>query len=503
MNINKYLRSQIDEKMKKIEDLSLSQDINKKNLTEILKKLNITIKENAEILYSGDKNDNKNENNKKKENKLKELNLILESKKKELNISKEINKCFKNKYENMVKDYTTPSTTKIDNFQKKIDAIKNNNSLLNKKIHLLNYKNHLKGKKLELGAKIKDNNEIKIYSDECTRLMKEKDNQFVKLNNNKKLIKDAVEQFQYLIKMIESEQIKENENEKNSEMNIIKDMKIEEDINNLKVDLSGNEENIYNRIVTDKTITLEKYYKIKNRPNSIIKKNKSIKKIKIVIPALSKNIKDDNNINKNKKLFNSKSCNDIMIKNKININDININNNNEDINFNEINYDNVSNTDYEKIKNKRQKYYNLDERLDKSMKELSLFYEHKIKDINEVLDINSKKLSNIQQENELLKSKITDLRRILELNIKEQRLLKQNLRYRNIHLNENNINKIKTIDNNKEKFDISDIGKSNELKIKETKKDYIDMLKDKYKVKKKELSQEDIILNANEFESDL
>ena len=76
------------------------------------------------------------------------------------------------------------------------------------------------------------------------RLMKQKFNKFVKLNNNKKLIKDAVEQFQYLIKMIDSEQIKENENEKNSEINIIKDMKIEEDINNLKADLSRNEENI-------------------------------------------------------------------------------------------------------------------------------------------------------------------------------------------------------------------------------------------------------------------
>ena len=111
-------------------------------------------------------------------------------------------------------------------------------------------------------------------------------------------------------------------------------------------------------------------------------------------------------------------------------------------------------------------------------------------------------MSNIQQENELLKSKITDLRRILELNIKEQRLLKQNLRYRNIHLNENNINK-NNIDIKNEKFEISDIGKNNDLKIKDTKKDYIDMLKDKYNVKKKVILQEDITINANEFESDL
>ena len=47
MNINKYLKIQIDEKTKQIEELSLSQDLNKKSLTEILKKINITIETNG------------------------------------------------------------------------------------------------------------------------------------------------------------------------------------------------------------------------------------------------------------------------------------------------------------------------------------------------------------------------------------------------------------------------------------------------------------------------
>ena len=517
LNINKYLKLQINEKMQKIEELSLSQDNNKKILTELLKKLNMTIKSNADLLFSGDElNKENNDNKKDRENRMKELNLLLENKKKELKLSKDLNKNIKNKYENMMKDYTTPSTTKIDNFQKMINNMKDNNYSLNKKIKLVNYKNHLKGKKLDLDSKIKDNNEIKIYSDEYTTLMKEKYNQFVKLNTNKKLIKDVVAQFQYLIKMINQDEKNKNKEEnedekKNGEQNFtkrLKELKIEEDFNNLKEDLSGNEENIYNRIITDNSIILGKYNSIKKKQLSIINKNKSIKKIKVKLSNLSKNLNNINNINNinnkiNKKLINSKSCNDITIKNKIDNNDININS--DDINYNDINFDSLTNNEYEKILAKRQKYYNLDEKLDKSIKDLSIFYGHRIKDMNYMLDENSKKLSNIQQQNELLKSKITDLKRILELNIKEQKLLKENLRYKNNNLNRKNIsiniNRNKSLNNKKEKFEITDIGQDIEYKNKIMKEDYINRLKEKYNVKNK-VFKDEISINQNDFDSD-
>ena len=517
MDMNKYLKIQIGEKTKQIEELSLSQDINKKALTDILKKLNITIKTNAELLYSGVDpmgNDNKkNENKKDKEERMKKLNILLEKKMHELNISKETNKSFKIKYENMMKEYTTSSTEKIDYFQKKIEIMKNSNSDLNKKIHILNYNNHLKGKKLDLSTKMKHNNEIKIHSDIYTTLMKEKYNQYAKLNNNKKLIKDIMEQFQYLIKLINNEDKNKtnDENEKNNakiinpdlpiDINKIKDLKMKEDINILKIDLAGNEEDIYKRIIADETFTLGNYNKIKNRPMSIINKNKTIKKVKISIQAISKNLKE----NKIKKLVNSKSCNDIVIKDKEKLNNYDeININNDDMNYNEIKFESMTNHDYEKITNKRQKYYNLDEKLDKSIKDLSIFYENKIKDINTILDINSKKLSNIQQENELLKSKISDLRRILELNIKEQKLIKQNQRYKSINLIEKNINNNIENHKEKEKFDINEIGKNLEIKIKNTKTDYINMLKDKYKVKKKvPHKDDDININSNDIDYEL
>ena len=511
VDINKYLKAQINEKMEKISELSISQDNNKKTLTELLQKLNYTIKTNAELLYSGfvipgNNNDNKQD----KKNKIKELNILLENKKKELILCKDKNKNYKNIYDNMIKEYKISSSSKIDSFQKQINNVKDNNLILNKKIKILNYKTHLKGKKLDLNSKNKNINDIKIYSDEYSTLMKEKYKHFVKLNSNKKLIKDIIDQFKYLNKIIDEEK----NNEKNI-LNKIKNIKLEEEINNLKEDLSGNEENIYNKVISDKTIILEKYNKMNNRSSSIIinknnmnnNNNKGIKKIKLAIVSKTRNL-NINNIKNNKKLFNNKSCDDIISKKNI---EININSNNiDEINYNELNYDTMTNSEYEKIKEKKQKYFDLNEKLDKSIMELSLFYERKIKEINSILDINSNQLSNIQQENELLKSKISDLRRILELNIKEQKLLNNN--YKSFdYLNEININKIKDLDNKEDKIDINDIDKNIHFKKKNLKikninlndrEKYIEMIKRKYKVKSKVIRDEDNI-NFSNFEYDI
>ena len=515
IDIIKYLKEQINEKMDKISELSSSQDINKKTLTELLQKLNHAIRDNAELLYSregilGYSNGNENENKIDKKAKIGELRLLLETKKKELVQSKERNESYKNKYNNLIKDYKISSSSKMDLFHKQIDNMKSNNLLLNKKIKILNTQTHLEGKKLDLNSKIKNNNEIKKYSDEYTTLMKEKYKQNMKLNNNKKLIKDAIEQFQYLMKMINGEENeKKNDKEKDKILDKIKNLKLEEEINNLKQDLSGNEETIYNRVISDKAIILEKYKKI-NKSSSIIfrnnknyNNNKSINKIRIKLISKDKNVNENN---KNKKILNSKSCEDFIAKEKI-YNNIN-NNNDEDIN---INYETMTNSDYDKIKEKNQKYFNLDERLDKSIKELSLFYERKIKEINSVLDINSKQLSNIQQENELLKSKIADLGKILESNKKEKKEKKQIItKIENINSsNDKNLNgnEMNEFDIKNQKLDNHEIGsnipyKKSEIKIKNIKlkerEKYIEKIKAKYKVKRSPLSEDNI--NINEFE---
>lgn len=512
IDIIKYLKEQINEKMDKISELSSSQDINKKILTELLQKLNHAIRDNAELLYSGEgilgySNGNENENKIDKKAKIGELRLLFETKKKELVQSKERNESYKNKYNNLIKDYKVSSSSKMDLFHKQIDNMKSNNLLLNKKIKILNSQTHLEGKKLDLNSKIKNNNEIKKYSDEYTTLMKEKYKQYMKLNNNKKLIKDAKEQFQYLMKMINGEENeKKNDKEKDKILDKIKNLKLEEEINNLKEDLSGNEETIYDRVISDKAIILEKYKKI-NKSSSIIfsnnknyNNNKSINKIRIKLISKDKNVNENN---KNKKILNSKSCEDFIAKEKIynNINNIN----DEDIN---INYETMTNSDYDKIKEKNQKYFNLDERLDKSIKELSLFYERKIKEINSVLDINSKQLSNIQQENELLKSKIADLGKILESNKKEKKQIITNFENINSSNDKNlNGNEMNEFDIKNQKLENNKIGsnipyKKSEIKIKNIKlkerEKYIEKIKAKYKVKRSPISEDNI--NINEFE---
>ena len=512
LDIIKYLKDQIHEKMEKISELSLSQDTNKKTLTELLQKLNHAIRNNAELLYSGEgilgySNVNENENKIDKKAKIGELRLLLENKKKELVQSKEKNENYKNKYNNLIKDYKVSSNSKMDIFHKQINTMKNNNLLLNKKIKILNTKTHLEGKKLDLNSKIKNNNEIKKFSDEYTTLMKEKYKHYMKLNNNKKLIKDALEQFQYLMKMINREENeKKNDKEKDKILDKIKNLKLEEEINNLKEDLSGNEETIYNRVISDKAIILEKYKKI-NKSSSIIMSNnknynnkKSINKLRIKLISKDKNVNENN---KNKKILNSKSCDDFIAKEKIynNINNIN----DEDIN---INYETMTNSDYDKIKEKNQKYFNLDERLDKSIKELSLFYERKIKEINSVLDINSKQLSNIQQENELLKSKIADLGKILESNKKEKKQIITNFENINSSNNKNlNGNEMNEFDIKNQKPENYENGsnipsKKGEIKIKNIKlkerEKYIEKIKAKYKVKRSPISEDNI--NINDFE---
>ena len=513
ININKYLKFQIEEKVKQIKELSLYQDDYKKTLIELLEKINTKIKNDADKLFSGDvKKEDKNENKIDKEKRIKQLKLLVEKKKEEVNLSKETNKKYKKKYENMQKEYNIPSTTKVENYQNKINEMKENNFSLHKMIKSYNHENYLKGKKLDLNAKIKDNNDIKIYSNEYITLMKEKYNQYIKLNSSRKLIKNIIEQYQYLIKILNKD---ENENYKNEGFNKgnkkeneqncekingknfikkIKKLKIEEDINILKEDLSGNEENIYEKIVNDKTLILGNN-KIKNRAESINKNKQNKINNRIKLPSISREIN-----NKTKKLINSKSCNDIIGQNRIIISDNNINS--EDLLFKDISYDKLSNYDYEKINIKKQKYFDLDIKLDKSIKDLSEFYDNKVKNINLLLESNSKKLSNIQQENELLKSKIADYKRIVELNNKEQKLLKQNLRYKKFELNNKEIDKENIIlENKKEKFEINDINKNIDNKNKIKKEEYIDMLKEKYKVKNKKY-QDDIKINFNDFETD-
>ena len=461
------LKLKIKEKMEKIKELSLSQEENKKLLTDLLKKVSSAIESNADILYLED------QNFEEKEIKIEKLKQILEKRKNENIKIKEENKKYKKKYEDIIKDMNISSVEKFDNLNKRINALRENNSILSKEINIINHKNNVtKIPSLNQKYKITD---IKKYSDEYISLTKEKYKQYILLKNNKKLIKDVIQQFQYLIKIID---------EKKDTINIID---FEKEIYNLKEDLSGDEENIYNKIISDKTIILKENHKNKN-----IKQNNSTNNLRILFNSRTKKL-----YLKNKILLHNKSCSDIntqkienyKLDNNTNFKkDLNI----KDYDFDNMDFNNISNNDFQNMSSKKQKYLNLTEKLDKTINDSSIFYENRAKEISNILDMNSKKLSNIQQENELLKSEIADMKRILEKNSKKIKTVKINNRANFNMKYEDSIKKLNIYKNSN----------GSETNISSDRESYIESIKKRYIIKNKNkisLIQKESISNNRSY----
>ena len=157
--------------------------------------------ENAELLLS----EETEEENKKQEN-LNELKLQLELRKKGINSSKNQNKIYKQQYD-----------------------------LLTKKLEEYNYN----------GKYLSDINKI---TNELKTLENEKYECFKKIANNNKFINNCIKEFENL----------ENFYNLQKNTNNYFNAKIEEEINRLREDLSGSEEEIIKRIETDSAFIIKK-----------------------------------------------------------------------------------------------------------------------------------------------------------------------------------------------------------------------------------------------------
>ena len=466
---NKELKLQIKEKNEKIKELTETQQRDKKSLIELLKKVRKAIEENENVLFPEKSNIDEDKNNNNREKLLEKLEKI----KKENNKIKEINK---EKYGIMKKyniNLNTSPIEEFDNLNTRINALKENNSFLNKEIVLLNHKNNIdKVRSLNPKYKILD---VKNFSDKYISLTKEKYKQKTLLKNNKKIINEMVQKFKDLMQKINEEK----EEIKNSELN--------REINILKKDLSGDEENIYNKIISDKSIILSNYYK------NNIKLNNSTNNLKIMLTARTQKIRLEKKI---KGLFHNKSSQDINnIQNyrKKKIKYISIDNKN--INSISYDYDNIdynlmSNVDFKNLSSKKEKYLNLTEKLDKTINDLTTFYENRTKEINILLDMNSKKLSNIHQENELLTSEIADMKRVLELNNITHKLMNVNNRTNFNNVYEESIRKLNIL-----KVKEKNISQINTNNFDNDRESYIEKIKKKYKNKIKIFHKESLLNN--------
>ena len=442
-----------------------------KNIVEKLENILINFKESPE-----------------EKDRIKLLYLILNINKKNNDETINRNKSLKKEYNILLnKNSYTPNEI-INEFRTKIDISKSEN------LEMINQINELKNKNIIKNNKLKSFLYNKKYSldinnliNELNTLNNEKNEALTRLRNSKKVVNSCIIKFKNVIKKYE-EYKKENAFT-DSNLN-----KIDKDINILKQDLLGseNEEEIYNKIENNKMLVFKEISyptpkKIKwnsnfQKFNSIKLKKKRVESAEQII-KLPQNISNDNkksfcclkknmlninilpkinlkknsiinNINKRSILINSNSAKNIqkdLFKNEeLNISNVN------DIENRSINYLEIYN-------NKKEQYNSINKKLDYSIKEVESMYKRKISQIRENLNKNIEKFSNIQKKKDFIKNEINNLNKIIQTQQKDQK---------------NNI-----IDNNN--IEIEKINRENLIeKIKNKYKDEIPFLSHKEKTNK-------------------
>ena len=432
LDMIKYIKNEIQKKEKMINNLSYYKgqySCELKNIVEKLENILINFKESPE-----------------EKDRIKLLYLILNINKKNNDETINRNKSLKKEYNILLnKNSYTPNEI-INEFRTKIDISKSEN------LEMINQINELKNKNIIKNNKLKSFLYNKKYSldinnliNELNTLNNEKNEALTRLRNSKKVVNSCIIKFKNVIKKYE-EYKKENAFT-DSNLN-----KIDKDINILKQDLLGseNEEEIYNKIENNKMLVFKEISyptpkKIKwnsnfQKFNSIKLKKKRVESAEQII-KLPQNISNDNkksfcclkknmlninilpkinlkknsiinNINKRSILINSNSAKNIqkdLFKNEeLNISNVN------DIENRSINYLEIYN-------NKKEQYNSINKKLDYSIKEVESMYKRKISQIRENLNKNIEKFSNIQKKKDFIKNEINNLNKIIQTQQKDQK----------------------------------------------------------------------------------
>ena len=403
--------------------------------------------ENVELLYDEEKDEIKRQ----KQEKIQYLQNILFSYQQQKKDIIEKNKSYKQHYELLLKQDETRMAQNAKEYEALIEEKKNDNNNLNKKISELKQTSRVGRKRLETYSEnVKYPQDINNLSNQLKTLMKKKADYFSKLNKDIKTLSICQKELETLQKFYEDKKKKKN----------YINPKIEEDLNRLKEDLTGNETEIYNKVQNDQSFILKKQIH-QEKVNNIFKtpllnKPKDATKLKLkkgnsLEPLTMKAIRYDVRSG-----YNSRRMN-IVAKNKSPGNatyeqNNTSNNNRKDLLEEEellnINYNNFTDFEYRELLTKKEHCYDVISRLEKSIKEAMKMYSRKIKEIKSALESNEKKLNERKEDNKLIQNDINDLNRILSLNEAEAELNNKNM-----NLNKNkkiNINNEKELDSQKE-----------------------------------------------------
>ena len=415
------------------------KSINRLNL--MIENLNKIISNNSNILYKIEPDPYI----------IKQLERIIDLRKRDLNSSKKINNTFKLQYEKMsnrIENLFSPR--KINTFETQINYLKKENHNINSKIRVLKEKNILNVKKIEnLKDKKKYSAKIKSYIEEIKNLGSKKLDYFIKINSNKRSLENILKEKEILFKLYNS-----NINEEIDEGIL---SKIKYWLNLIKSDLEGTEEEIFHKVETDNSKIIketEKYLfkHINKNPLFIPNKKQNTERAKSF--NLNNNNKNNMKINTHYQgiftkysLLQRKTNNKSQPRYMLNINnkenDLK-NNKIEDLNFE---YELTSNNDYNELLNKKQEYVEMVNRLEKTMQEVKKISNKKTENIYYSVNDNSRKLNNLKQQNLLIQNEINDLEKVYQLTLEQFEINKE------LKIKENNENNIENnkINNEKEK----------------------------------------------------
>ncbi len=413
----------MEEKNKKITEANNGQDNYKAKLNNILSDLNKLLSENVDVLY----NDEDDETQNKKQMNVYHLKTILFSLQQQMKDIKERNKLFKEHYEILSKRDKNMNNETAKEYEALIEEKKSVNNQLNKKIIELKSESRMGGKKLEAySGNVKYPQDINNLINQLKTLAKKKADYFSKFNKNKKTLVICQKELENLKKVYEAQ--KKNNNYFNA--------KIEEEINRLNEDLAGNEEDIYNKVESKKAFIIKKQIH-QEKVNSVFKisstgdSNKlKIKKGSSFDPLIQKAIRYDVKSGYQKRRINivakMKSPTGKTYEKSSTKESVNNNKKEKDIldedDFSHINYDSLTEYEYRELLTKKEYFNDVTVKLEKSIKEADKMYARRIKEIKITLDDNMKKLENRKQENELLKTEIADLNKILALTEQEAKI---------------------------------------------------------------------------------
>ena len=463
LDVTKFIKEEIEEKDKiinKLSSIKFNYANELKNIFEKLENVLTNFRQTPEQI-----------------NTIRLLYLILNINKKNNNDSITKNKSVKEEYKILLNRNNYNPIQRINEFRTKIDISKNENLDMRSQINKLKY-NHIKRRNnLKLFA-LNDKYTFQINSltDELNTLNIEKQKAINRLKHNKNAVNSCISKFNNLFQAYE---IYKKENI-NINYNNIK--KIEKDINTLKKDFIGDEEQIYNKILNNKMQIMKEvsiplkikkgnfqfFEKISNNNSAknesaskitwkkikILKRSESLQTIKVAKSYYNNkndasllrqkflNINELPKINPNNKTINLD--NNTINKDKNNNSAINIlNNDKEKSIIEELNVSQINEMNFSEINNKKEHYNNIIKKLDYSIKEVENMYKRKNIQIQEELNESKNKLINIKNMNNMITKEIDNLTNILNLQkkyiIKELTLNKENKNKTSVFQKENKI----------------------------------------------------------------